>query len=59
MGRETDIAEQILEEEGDYLLALKANHETAYESVLLAAMIALLTGGVFRRRYSFSTPIVQ
>lgn len=33
MGRETNIAEQILEEKADYLLALKANHKTAYEAV--------------------------
>jgi predicted transposase YbfD/YdcC len=33
MGREVDIAEEILEEKADYLLALKANHETAYRAV--------------------------
>ena len=33
MGREIDIAEEILEEKADYLLALKANHKTAYRAV--------------------------
>ena len=33
MGRETEIAEQIIEEKADYLLALKENHKTAYRAV--------------------------
>jgi predicted transposase YbfD/YdcC len=33
MGCQINIAEQILEEKADYLLALKANHETAYRAV--------------------------
>ena len=33
MGREIDIAEEILEEKADYLLALKENHKTAYRAV--------------------------
>jgi len=33
MGCQKDIAEQILDEKADYLLALKANHKTAYEAV--------------------------
>ena len=33
MGRETEIAEQIIEEKADYLLALKENHKTAYRVV--------------------------
>ena len=33
MGREIKIAEQILEEKADSLLALQANHETAYRAV--------------------------
>jgi hypothetical protein len=33
MGCQIEIAEQILEEKADYLLALKANHETAYRAV--------------------------
>ena len=33
MGRETEIAEQIIEEKADYLLALKENHRTAYRAV--------------------------
>jgi hypothetical protein len=33
MGCQIDIAEEILEEKADYLLALKANHETDYRAV--------------------------
>jgi len=33
MGCQTDIAKQIIEEKADYLLALKANHKTAYRAV--------------------------
>jgi predicted transposase YbfD/YdcC len=33
MGCQTEIAEQIIEEKADYLLALKENHKTAYRAV--------------------------
>ena len=33
MGCQTEIAEQIIEEKADYLLALKENHRTAYRAV--------------------------
>ena len=33
MGRETEIAKQIIGEKADYLLALKKNHKTAYRAV--------------------------
>jgi predicted transposase YbfD/YdcC len=33
MGTQTKIAEQIVEQEGDYALALKDNHGTLYEEV--------------------------
>ena len=33
MGCQIDIAEEVLEEKADYLLALKANHKTAYRAV--------------------------
>ncbi len=34
MGTQTEIAEQIVEGEGDYLLALKGNHPTLHQAVI-------------------------
>lgn len=49
MGRETDIAEQIIEEKADYLLALKANHETAYRAVQAHFEERCFGSGAFER----------
>ena len=49
MGRETEIAEQILEEKADYLLALKANHETAYRAVQAHFEERCFGSGAFER----------
>ena len=34
MGTQTEIAEQVVEGDGDYLLALKSNHPTLYQAVI-------------------------
>ena len=49
MGCQTDIAEEILEEKADYLLALKANHETAYRAVQAHFEERCFGSGAFER----------
>ena len=49
MGCQVDIAEEILEEKADYLLALKANHETAYRAVQAHFEERCFGSGAFER----------
>jgi len=49
MGCQIEIAEQILEEKADYLLALKANHETAYRAVQAHFEERCFGSGAFER----------
>ena len=49
MGCQVDIAEEILQEKADYLLALKANHETAYRAVQAHFEERCFGSGAFER----------
>jgi len=49
MGCQIDIAQGILEEKADYLLALKANHETAYRAVQAHFEERCFGAGAFER----------
>jgi predicted transposase YbfD/YdcC len=56
MGCQKDIAQQIITQEADYVLALKGNHPTAYEEVTTFLDTAV-TAGVGRHPYDYHETI--